>query len=1567
MILGTLLLGIGASSGDGRPAAPEPTGDAPIFDWSISNGWLTAREGWSFLLRPGNGFSADVLLDDAWFLEGHSPSLEVTTLPSGGWEIRYTLPTGRLADRIEPFSPLGPDAWVRTITYTNRSGRSQDLTSARMQVQASPASGSGIWTPGPFCMVEVGGGRSVAIAYDAHDEGYSLSCTEAGLARAEVAAAWRLQDGQSAVIGRQGIWASDGAADTFREQARAWYAAAGIGRSPLTPDWLADAILYEASAGGHVESRFSNVGGFAHFSHQLDYLADLGFNAVWINSVTRHKSPPNPVAGGWNHYDPLDFEEIDSINGGSAAFGALAARMHAIGMHVFSEIVPWGGHSTQATALPQWWVRDRAGTIVQPWGAPAMDYSSPEWQAIVRNAMADQAALAGIEGIRVDVAFGQGPNWGSPATHHASYSTLGGSLELQSALREGATIDGQPPVLIPEDVVDRPEYYRVGPAVNYGAVTTALFQSIAEGDPTDAAGIRNRLRDFFENERGSLPSGCLVLRTLGNHDTAVRQGRLAQRFGMGPARALYGVCLVVPGVPMLYQEEEIGLAEDLRSMNWARRRVPEMGRGEPDYLSVQYVPEVFAVLRNDGGSFALGLVNLSGTTVSGDVVLPDSVDPSPEARAWDAVSGRNVAVADHTFSWTMDAYETAILRLGTPPVGTIPPRRFAGEDPPVPVDPSGFRVEAGPGGVEIRMGGLAAELGAGLGEWTLQSRIGATSTWKSCSGTMTVEDRGTEVVVSFSMKPHTWTDPPHLFVANADRWYVSARTALLRDRLLRRHFPFPAGSGYAWDRTMVWGNAPQGALYDRVLPAGRLWQSILEPLHPDLPALAWEDADGNALIADRIESNASNVVLTDRTDESTVDPYGLEVRFLSVDMDLAPTVRATAPGQLWDLSRIEPGTLNPPELRLRLRGIVGGVEDELRADRLPPETPAVEETWSDPGFTVHGDSVFLPSPGNVTWTNLAPVPGVYRIEFELRQSEISGEDHELEPHYRVEVDGVPQPLTWVASNVRSHDNAYFGRAQTPPVGLSGSVHSIRVTTTHTWCAVRRLFIPAPVGEGKRISMRDGFPAGGPQTEWEDLPWSPAPHADAPEGDGSAAETGAGIQQTALSEIFRPAAADHPVTLRAHVKVNPPSGAWSTTRLGYRAADGNAYWIDVPRHDREILRLQAVIDSVDEQVGPDFPIADLAIDPGDWIRITLVVDADSLRIGAEKWSGTEWSEPLWSDPYADGRVDRRLTWQLLMEGIASDPDVHVMDVLEVLDRSTFLAPLQDLVLFSKSDAWWRADAAEGMTGFPDGRRDFEAMFGAMEHLPRFGDVDGDGIADRVVCFDGGGFTQWVLDISDGSGIQHGWTSGSLGDGTGDESRSFGASPSDTVVPLLGDMDGDGRSDRVIFQAGTWWLDLSGGGGFGDGTPDWSGGAPRFGDSGDRYPAVGDFNGDGAGDRVLYRADGERGVFLIDYSRPGIGWGDGVVDRTLFFGSAPPGNLPVQSLTDLNGDHRAEGIVYSSNAQGTELDVAYSPSYAEFDCISYSQPDCVVMFGELGGDGSAPGSGGIGPRADVVSTY
>lgn len=1025
-------------------------------DWSVDQGWVVAKENHTVLFSQGVGPAVDVQVNDTWLLSGHSIAPVVTVQEGGGWIIQYEIEgVGRVEDRISALPDLSPDGWLRQLVYTNVSPATQDLTSARMRVAPVMCESGKTWLPTHFFLGEAGADRTVGVGFKGTTD-YSSLTSDGTRVESEVQTAWRLGPGQQATMGDQGIWLGKGNKDSFRVEAQRWYSAIGFQLAKPLPDWVRGAILYETAASGHIDSRFSDVGGFKSFEHQLDYLADLGISTIWYNSVHTHKSPPDPVRGGWNHYSPTNFEEIDPILGGAAGFRSMVAATRERGMHPLCEVILWGGNSIQAKALPNWWVCDRAGKVLNPWGAGfTMDYSSPDWQRVIHDSVA-LLAREGSEGVRIDVADGHGANWRSPRTHQASYSTLAGAVEMLEAIRSGCAVTGIEPVLIPETITDRPEYLHRGITIGYGFQTTNLLSALI--DPReDPADIRQKICDFFENERGSLPAGTLVIRTLNNHDTVCEHGRVMMRYGVGMTRALYGVCLCVPGIPMMYQEEEYGSFEALRAMNWGRRLVPEMADGEPDYLSVSAAPEVFTVLRSTDKAHALGLVNLSGKVLTNlKVELPDGVELLGDGKVYDAVSGRTAEISSRVFTWTLNPYETALLRIGRPPVGDTPPIRFTGEDNHSPLAQKALSVSASTEGLLIECGGIQARLSAGASAWKVTQETADVSVYESEDGTMVLSRSGKSTRIQVDLRPEANDTPPSLEILHADNWGVSGSTAFLEDRLLQRHYPFPEGTNYRWDRTMIWGSAPSRTLYNHVLPNGRLWQSVLEPLHPGAPGFVFRDRVGGGLVISEVSTDAANIVLTDRSDESSTRPYGLALRFHGVDRDLSPEMQNFGVGSGWQMENYPEPVPTAVRLSFTLSPCGGAEEAKLREiPRLPILQNRPVETRSKTRFGIDTfDAIWLIDPGSVTWSQLPPVKGDYRLVLELRHSETSAEGHELEKHYRVLVNGVEQPLDWYQHDTQHTGNAFFGFARTPVLDLDHGPNWVLVETTHSWCAVR---------------------------------------------------------------------------------------------------------------------------------------------------------------------------------------------------------------------------------------------------------------------------------------------------------------------------------------------------------------------------------------------------------------------------------------------------------------------------------------------------------------------------------
>lgn len=1045
-------------------AAAVTTGCATLrtpatLPWTMEDGWLTAPG----VAQRGDGPALNLRLANQGSLlpPDRSAAPDVSRGPGGAYDVYYRCGPGTLVDVYRPFPALGSNGWQRSVRYTNTSAGSQDLVGLDLALAPEALRGGTTWRPWTFRMQEVTGGRLLCTAYWATVEPAELS-DAAGVVRCRVGVQWRLGPGQTADLGRQGIWLGAAGADECRAEARRWYAAHGL-RTPIRyPLWLLQGPLYELSAGGHIDSRFSDVGGFDALARQVPHLADLGVTAVWLNAVQQHKTPPDPVRGGWNHYDPRDVAAVDPILGGPEGLRALLDTFSANGIHVLSEIVPHGGHARQAEALPQWWTRNRDGSLRRNWGGYGMDTAAPEWQAVLRDSMAMLAALGDVEGARIDVADGQGPNWGSPRTPRASWSQLAGSVEMLGAVRDGIRRGGcRTPVLIPESA-DRPVYFALPDAavLGYGWGLTMLLAQMPDRVLLEPMELNRRLRAALEEERGALPPGALVLRTLNNHDTVCDKGRVQLRFGTGLHRALYGLCLSIPGVPMLYQEEDVGSYDAIRRLNAVRRALPWLGDAEVRYPEEDcFDPRVFAAWRTQGTRRVLCLVNFSGERLSRSAVLPERRRGDGAIELVDALSGQSTPCDGRgRFSWELAPYATAFLRVGSRPPPALPPEHRRAAPTATTTPAADFEVLAAAGRLQVRHGALLLAITAGEPEaWQAGPGEPEAMTWTSGAGIVRLSRNGKRLGVHCDLGGDATARPLRVHVEGAERWGVSGRTAQLEDRVVERHLPFPEATGYRWDRTQHWGFAVGGGFYHGVAPCGRLWQSILEPLHPTRPALGFVDSQGRGLALLDLQTDAMNVVLTDGSDEEPRRPLALEARFLAVDHDLHPDVQRFGPHSPWHSRGLPAPDPRGLSVAFTLVPIVGGLEEALTAERLPRQATAVDERREGPRFNELGGRVFVVEPGRITWSGLPPVAAVCQIELELRLSERSAEDTDLAEAYRITVDGAVQPLTWGRKNVWSTGNAYFALASTPPIDLRGKPHTLSIETLHTWCALRPRF------------------------------------------------------------------------------------------------------------------------------------------------------------------------------------------------------------------------------------------------------------------------------------------------------------------------------------------------------------------------------------------------------------------------------------------------------------------------------------------------------------------------------
>src|SRR5688572_32948938 len=107
------------------------------------------------------------------------------------------------------------------------------------------------------------------------------------------------------------------------------------------PEWYKDAILYEISIRGYADSNADGMGDIPGLISKLDYVEDLGVDAIWILPFY-----PSPMRDGG--YDISDYTSVDPRYGTLADFKRLMKEAHARGIRIITELVI--NHTSRAHA-----------------------------------------------------------------------------------------------------------------------------------------------------------------------------------------------------------------------------------------------------------------------------------------------------------------------------------------------------------------------------------------------------------------------------------------------------------------------------------------------------------------------------------------------------------------------------------------------------------------------------------------------------------------------------------------------------------------------------------------------------------------------------------------------------------------------------------------------------------------------------------------------------------------------------------------------------------------------------------------------------------------------------------------------------------------------------------------------------------------------------------------------------------------------------------------------------------------------------------------------------------------
>ncbi|TVR24484.1 MAG: DUF3459 domain-containing protein [Anaerolineaceae bacterium] len=366
--------------------------------------------------------------------------------------------------------------------------------------------------------------------------------------------------------------------------------------------WWKNGVIYQIYPRSFMDSSGDGIGDLRGAHARLDYLVDLGIDAIWFSPIF-----PSPQADFG--YDVADYTGIHHEYGTQADFDALLTAAHARGIKIILDLVP--NHTSSAH---RWFVESRSsrdnpkrdwyiwkdpkpdGSPPNNWlsyfGGPAWTFDAHTGQYYMHNFDPGQPELnwrnpdmvaalfddirfwlrRGVDGFRIDVIDRiikdaefrdnpPNPNWKPGDLEVGSLSRVHSEAApgIHDMIRQIRAVFDEFPgtVAIGElaydlSVEETVAYYgakREGENSGDGVHMPFNFGLLLKAWRADV------FRAYVDEYDAAIPSFGWPNYVLGNHDI----GRIASRYGRAQARVAALLLLTLRGTPTLYYGDEIGM------------------------------------------------------------------------------------------------------------------------------------------------------------------------------------------------------------------------------------------------------------------------------------------------------------------------------------------------------------------------------------------------------------------------------------------------------------------------------------------------------------------------------------------------------------------------------------------------------------------------------------------------------------------------------------------------------------------------------------------------------------------------------------------------------------------------------------------------------------------------------------------------------------------------------------------------------------------------------------------------------------------------------------------------
>ncbi|CAI7610068.1 unnamed protein product [Penicillium crustosum] len=305
-------------------------------------------------------------------------------------------------------------------------------------------------------------------------------------------------------------------------------------------------------------------GSFQGIINKLDYIQELGFDAVWISPVQSQESTRTVDLAAYHGYWPNDLYSINSHFGTSDDLQALSTALHDRGMYLMLDIVvgdmAWAGNASTVdystfnpfndqkyfhdykllsedpsndTCVLDCWMGDNTISL------PDLRNEDQEVQQILGTWVSQLVSNYSIDGLRIDSVLNIAPAFFSNFSKSAGVFTMG----------EGATRDAA-------------GYCSLQPSLS-GLLNYPLYYIISEAfNTTD--GDLNRIIESIDYVRTNCED-VLPLGTFTSNQDVPRFGSYTSDISL--ARNILTISMLADGIPILYYGEEQHLSGAFNPVN----------------------------------------------------------------------------------------------------------------------------------------------------------------------------------------------------------------------------------------------------------------------------------------------------------------------------------------------------------------------------------------------------------------------------------------------------------------------------------------------------------------------------------------------------------------------------------------------------------------------------------------------------------------------------------------------------------------------------------------------------------------------------------------------------------------------------------------------------------------------------------------------------------------------------------------------------------------------------------------------------------------------------------------